>query len=66
MTGAVPSITTDDQLTAWQDARYWHAQCFVVANQGQVNAAPLRQTMDALFGPGRDVADVTVWQVTPS
>jgi hypothetical protein len=64
LTGTVPSITADDQLTAWQDARYWHAQCFVVANQGQVNAAPLRQTMDALFGPGQKVDDVTVWRVS--
>lgn len=63
-TGAIPSITAAEQVAAWQDARYWHASCFVLANRGQANAGPLRQTMDALFGPGQEVADVTVWRVS--
>jgi hypothetical protein len=62
-TGAVPQITTADQARARQDVAYWHASCFVLANRGQVNAPELRQTMDALFGPGQPVADVTVWRV---
>jgi hypothetical protein len=60
----VPPVTAAEQLTAWQDARYWHASCFVLASRGQANAGQLRQTMDALFGPGQEVADVTVWRVS--
>jgi hypothetical protein len=64
LTGAVPPVSAAEQLVAWQDARYWHASCFVLASRGQANAGQLRQTMDALFGPGQEVADVTVWRVS--
>ncbi|NJC70259.1 hypothetical protein HC031_11130 [Planosporangium thailandense] len=59
--GAVPEITPDDQARARDDVAYWHASCLVVADHDQPHAAELRRTVEALFGPGRHVDDVTVW-----
>jgi hypothetical protein len=65
LTAAVPPVTDADRLAAREDVAYWHASCLVVADHGQLNAAALRQTMEALYGPGQHVIDVTVWRVGP-
>jgi hypothetical protein len=66
LTATVPPVTAAEQLAARQDVAYWHASCLVLADHQQVNARALHQTMDALFGPGQPVADVTVWRVGPA
>jgi hypothetical protein len=35
----------------------------VVVAHEEPNAGPLRNTVDLLFGPGRDVSDVWVWKL---
>lgn len=64
--GTIPRLSQDDVGRAREDVAYWHTTCLVLGHHGQPHVQELRQTMDALFGPGRDVADVTVWRVTPS
>jgi hypothetical protein len=64
-TGEVPPITATEQARARDDIAYWRASCLVVADRDQANAAELRQTLEALFGPGRHVADVTMWRFEP-
>ncbi|NJC64880.1 hypothetical protein HC028_10245 [Planosporangium flavigriseum] len=61
-TGMVPEITAADQDRAREDIAYWGASCLVLADRDQVNGVQLRQTLEALFGPGRQAADVTVWR----
>jgi hypothetical protein len=59
--GTVPELTDDDRATARADVAYWRASCVVLAHPER--DAALRTTLDTLFGPGQDVADVRVWPV---
>jgi hypothetical protein len=58
----VPRVTATEQTHARDDIAYWHASCLVLADRDQTHAAELRQTLEALFGPGQHVVDVTVWR----
>ncbi len=62
-TGAIPVITDENRARAAEDVAYWKASCMVLANGEQPQEAALRTTLEGLFGPGRQVADVTVWRV---
>jgi hypothetical protein len=64
-TGTVPEITDDDRARARDDLAYWNASCLVLADTDQPHGAELRQTLEALFGPGRHDVDVTVWRFEP-
>lgn len=61
-TGQAPAVTDAQRRAAADDARYWRARCFVLAEQK--NDAPLRETVTQLLGqkPQR-VADVEVWKL---
>jgi hypothetical protein len=61
-TGTVPPITATEQAHARDDIAYWHASCLVLADRDQPHAGELRQTLEALYGPGQHVVDVTVWR----
>jgi hypothetical protein len=61
-TGTVPPITATERAHARDDIAYWHASCLVLADRDQVHGTELRQALEALFGPGRHVVDVTVWR----
>jgi hypothetical protein len=61
-TGTVPTITEAERAHARDDIAYWNASCLVLADRDQPHAGELRQTLEALFGPGGHVADVTVWR----
>jgi hypothetical protein len=61
-TGTVPPITATEQQHAREDLAYWNASCLVLADRDQPHADELRQTLEALFGPGQHTTDVTVWR----
>jgi hypothetical protein len=60
--GEVPQITPDQQAQARADVAYWHANVLVLPDQ-HGNSEAIRQTVEQLFGPGKHVIDVWVWQV---
>lgn len=61
-TGQVPAVTEASRVQAARDVAFWGASCVVLADT-QRNAPALRQTLDALFGPGEHVADAWFWRV---
>jgi len=60
--GTVPAVSQAQRDQAAKDIAFWGASCVVVAHD-EPNAGPLRNTVDLLFGPGRDVSDVWVWKL---
>ncbi|WP_238007430.1 hypothetical protein KZZ52_19165 [Dactylosporangium sp. AC04546] len=60
--GAVPQVSPEQQEQARADARYWKATTIVLADQ-HGNSDAIRQTVDQLYGPGRHVTDVWLWDV---
>ncbi|WP_233512694.1 hypothetical protein [Micromonospora deserti] len=62
-TGEVPAVTDADRRRAVEDLRHWRAA--VVVQGGLHHGDPVRRTVDALLGPGRDVAGARVWDVRP-
>ncbi|MBF9133744.1 hypothetical protein I0C86_33140 [Plantactinospora sp. S1510] len=59
--GAVPGITDANRQQATRDVAFWDASCLVLA-QSEPNAAALRQTLEALYGPATTSADVWTWR----
>jgi hypothetical protein len=59
--GSAPPLTDNDRVELRRDIAYWHASCFVLADD-RPGAAALKSTLDALLGPGEHVADVWVWR----
>ena len=51
----------EERATARADLAYWKASCVVLAHRPNEDA--LRTTLEALLGPGENVADVRVWAV---
>ncbi|SCL50376.1 hypothetical protein GA0070606_1624 [Micromonospora citrea] len=62
-TGEVPVVTDTDRRQAVEDLRHWRAA--VVVQGGLHHGDPVRRTVDALLGPGREVAGAHVWDVRP-
>ena len=51
--GTVPAVSQAQRDQAAKDIAFWDASCVVLAND-EPNAGPLRDTVDLLFGPGRE------------
>ncbi|MEU8043775.1 hypothetical protein AB0B71_06475 [Micromonospora echinofusca] len=62
-TGEVPVITDEHRRRAVEDLRHWRAA--LVVQGGLHHGHPVRRTVDALLGPGREVAGAHVWDVRP-
>ncbi|MEU4641385.1 hypothetical protein [Micromonospora sp. NPDC023814] len=62
-TGEVPAVTDADRRRAVEDLRHWRAA--VVVQGGLRHGDPVRRTVEALLGPGREVAGAYVWDVRP-
>ncbi|MEW2374820.1 hypothetical protein AB0883_01770 [Micromonospora sp. NPDC047812] len=62
-TGEVPVVTDEHRRQAVEDLRHWRAA--VVVQGGLHHGGPVRRTVDALLGPGREVAGAHVWDVRP-
>jgi hypothetical protein len=60
--GKVPPIGDEQRTQARRDLDFWGAQCVVLAD-GAPNQPALRIALEALFGPGQPVADVTTWKL---
>ncbi|MFI0796351.1 hypothetical protein ACH4OY_27245 [Micromonospora rubida] len=56
-------VTPADRDQALADARYWKADAVVLP--AHARQADLRAVLDALYGPGRRVDDVWLWDVRP-
>ncbi|MFU8871389.1 hypothetical protein [Micromonospora sp. SL4-19] len=62
-TGQVPPVGEAERQQAVADLRHWRAAVLVQA--GSFPGDPVRTTVDALVGPGRDVAGAYLWDVRP-
>lgn len=62
-TGQVPPIGDAERRQAVADLRHWRAAVLVQADS--TPGDPVRATVDALVGPGRDVPGAHVWDVRP-
>ncbi|WBB70252.1 hypothetical protein [Micromonospora sp. WMMD812] len=60
-TGEVPVVTDADRRQAVDDLRHWRAA--VVVQAVPRHSDPVRRTLDALLGPGREVGGAWVWDV---
>ncbi|MFI7280888.1 hypothetical protein ACIBOV_11535 [Micromonospora chersina] len=62
-TGQVPPIGDAERRQAVADLRHWRAAVLVQADS--TPGDPVRATVDALVGPGRDVPGAYLWDVRP-
>lgn len=64
-TGEVPLLGAEQQAQAAADVAYWKADCLALATGAAAvpHAGELQQTLEFLYGPGRQVADAWVWDV---
>ncbi|MFE9956685.1 hypothetical protein [Micromonospora sp. NPDC005299] len=62
-TGQVPPIGDAERRQAVADLRHWRAAVLVQADS--TPGDPVRATVDALVGPGRDVPGAHLWDVRP-
>nr|WP_245666807.1 hypothetical protein [Micromonospora sediminicola] len=62
-TGQVPPVGDVERRQAVEDLRHWRAAALVQADSSP--ADPVRATVDALVGPGRDVPGGHLWDVRP-
>ncbi|MEH1029013.1 hypothetical protein Q3V37_30105 [Micromonospora profundi] len=60
-TGAVPALTDADRRQAVEDLRHWRAALVVLGRLP--HDEPVRRTVEALLGPGRQVDGAWVWDV---
>ncbi|MFE0590831.1 hypothetical protein [Micromonospora echinospora] len=58
-----PTVTPGEVEQARADVRYWKADAVALPKHGR--EAQLRAVLDAMFGPGRRVDDVWLWDVRP-
>jgi hypothetical protein len=61
--GGVPRIGDEQREQLRQDVRFWDAG-LIVLGPGAPHAGDLRTALDQLVGPGRQVDDVTIWDVS--
>ncbi|MEH1126346.1 hypothetical protein [Micromonospora sp. CPCC 206061] len=59
--GGVPAIGPDQLREAREDVAHWGASCVVLVDAPHRD--DLRATLDALYGPGTQVADAWIWKV---
>ena len=59
----MPPVGDADRRQAVEDLRHWRAAVLVQADSSP--ADPVRATVDALVGPGRDVPGAHIWDVRP-
>jgi hypothetical protein len=62
--GGVPTVGPDERAAAVADVRYWRAAVVVLAPDAP-HGDDLHNTLDLLFGQGRAVSDVWLWDVRP-
>ncbi|WP_422734022.1 hypothetical protein ACN26Y_30105 [Micromonospora sp. WMMD558] len=62
-TGEMPAVTDVERRQAVEDLRHWRAA--VVVQGGLHLGYPVKHTLDALLGPGREVGGAWVWDVRP-
>ncbi|ADL45166.1 hypothetical protein [Micromonospora aurantiaca (nom. illeg.)] len=62
-TGRVPPVGETERRQAVDDLRHWRAAALVQADSSPGD--PVRATVDALVGPGRDVPGGYLWDVRP-
>ncbi|MEU8068634.1 hypothetical protein AB0B20_02695 [Micromonospora sp. NPDC049151] len=62
-TGRVPPVGEAERRQAVDDLRHWRAAALVQADS--TPGDPVRATVDALVGPGRDVPGGHLWDVRP-
>ncbi|MEU6076409.1 hypothetical protein [Micromonospora sp. NPDC047074] len=62
-TGEVPVVTDEHRRQAVEDLRHWRAA--VLVQGGLHHGDPVRRTVEALLGPGREVAGARIWDVRP-
>ncbi|MER7456953.1 hypothetical protein [Micromonospora sp. NPDC126480] len=62
-TGEVPTVTEADRQQAVEDLRHWRAA--IVVQGGLHFGYPVKETLDALLGPGREIDGAWVWDVRP-
>ena len=60
--GGVPVVGPAERAAAAADVRYWRAAAVVLAPDAP-HADDLHNTVNLLFGPGRMVSDVWLWDV---
>ncbi|GAA3724135.1 glycosyl transferase [Plantactinospora mayteni] len=60
-TGEVPSIGDVERRQAIEDLRHWRAA--IVVQGGLHRGVPVKETLDQLLGPGRDISGAWVWDV---
>ncbi|WP_234359508.1 hypothetical protein [Plantactinospora sp. BC1] len=60
-TGEVPPIGEAERRQAIEDLRHWRAA--IVVQGGLHRGVPVRETLDQLLGPGRDISGAWVWDV---
>ncbi|HEY2670223.1 MAG TPA: hypothetical protein VGJ07_07575 [Rugosimonospora sp.] len=60
--GGVPPIGDEQREQVRQDVQFWDAG-LIVLGPGAPHADDLRNTLDQLVGPGRQVDDVWIWDV---
>ncbi|MFC6017119.1 hypothetical protein ACFP2T_13005 [Plantactinospora solaniradicis] len=59
--GEVPVIGDTERRQAIEDLRHWRAA--IVVQGGLHRGAPVKETLDRLLGPGRDISGAWVWDV---
>ncbi|NED54733.1 hypothetical protein G3I24_28040, partial [Micromonospora aurantiaca] len=62
-TGRVPPVGETERRQAVDDLRHWRAAALVQGDSSPGD--PVRATVDALVGPGRDVPGGYLWDVRP-
>jgi hypothetical protein len=62
-TGEVPVITDADRARAVEDLRYWRAA--IVVQAGLHRGNPVKETVEQLLGPARNISGAWVWDVRP-
>ena len=60
-TGRVPEITDEHRRQAIEDLRHWRAA--IVVQGGLHNGYPVKETVDRLLGPSREISGAWVWDV---
>jgi hypothetical protein len=63
--GQVPTVTPEQRAQARSDIAYWRATNIVLPDQ-HANSDAVRQTVDQLFGPGKHIDDIWLWDVRSS
>ncbi|WP_199736191.1 hypothetical protein [Micromonospora sp. HM5-17] len=61
VTGEVPPIGEAERRQAIEDLRHWRAA--IVVQGGLHRGVPVKETLDRLLGPGREISGAWVWDV---